>query len=143
MWTKILNSFKRPLKILSHPIVMISVPVSGLHIWDYLSIYTNMQGIYGEDYGFDTEQIGLLFLGTGPGFLSAVWFFVPRIDTVYNVLGKRYGGGGPGFRLPLANVGTVLIPISLFRYVMEYTLWAAVANLQVGSRGVYNSICTG
>jgi multidrug resistance protein len=117
MRTKILNSFKRPLKILSHPIVMTMSLYQALIFGTTFSIYTNMQDIYGGEYGFSTEQIGLLFLFPGFGFLTAVWFLVPKIDTVYNALGKRHGGGRPEYRLPLANIGAVLIPISLFWYV--------------------------
>ena len=114
MWKKILHSFKRPIKILSHPIVMTMSLYQALIFGTTFSIYTNMQDIYGGEYGFDTEQIGLLFLGPGFGFLTAVWFLVPRIDSVYNALGKKHGGGRPEFRLPLANIGAVLIPVSLF-----------------------------
>lgn len=128
MGRKILNSFKRPLKILSHPIVLTMSLYQALIFGTTYSIYTNMQEIYGRDYGFDTEQVGLLFLGPGLGFLAAVWFLVPRIDTVYNKLSKHHGGRRPEFRLPLANVGAVLIPLSLFWFawtVQYHVHWAA------------------
>jgi len=72
------------------------------------SFYTQSQSIYGDEYG-------LVYLGPGQGFLSAVWVLVPRIDTVYNRLTKKHNGEAkPEYRLPLANIGSVLIPISLF-----------------------------
>jgi hypothetical protein len=78
------------------------------------SLYTQFQSIYGEKYGFNTSQVGLVYLGPGLGFLFA-WFLVPRIDTVYNQLTKKNNGESkPEYRLPLANVGAVLIPTSLF-----------------------------
>jgi len=93
------------------------------------SIYTNMQPIYQGEYGFDTEHVGLLYLGPGLGFLAAVWFLVPRIDTVFNRLTERNGGKSkPEFRLPLANIGSFLIPVSLFWFawtVQAHTHWMA------------------
>ncbi|OAG09147.1 MFS general substrate transporter [Paraphaeosphaeria sporulosa] len=79
------------------------------------SIYTNMQDIYSGIYGFSTEKVGLLYLGPGLGFLFAVWFLVPRIDDVYKRLtAKHKDKGQPEFRLPLANIGALFIPVSLF-----------------------------
>lgn len=116
------------------------------------SIYTNMQSIYSAPpYNFSSEQIGLLYLGPGLGFLTSVRFLVPRIDTVYNALSRRrreqlmnnnqehtqsnskpLEAGDvdpvPEFRLPLANVGSVLIPTSLFAFawtVQAQAPWAA------------------
>lgn len=111
---KLGQSFKRPLKILVQPIVFIMSIYQALIFGTTYSIYTNMQSIYSGEYGFDTEQVGLMYLGPGLGFLVAVWFLVPRIDTIYNNLSKKYGGGKPEFRLPLANIGALFIPISLF-----------------------------
>jgi len=88
------------------------------------SLYTNMQDIYGNPpYSFSTSQVGLLYLGPGLGFLTAVWFLVPRIDTVFNKMTKENGGESkPEFRLPLANIGAVLLPVTLFiiAWTIEY-----------------------
>lgn len=111
---KLRQSFKRPLKILVQPIVFIMSVYQALIFGTTYSIYTNMQSIYSGEYGFDTEQVGLMYLGPGLGFLVAVWFLVPRIDTIYNNLSKKHGGGKPEFRLPLANIGALFIPMSLF-----------------------------
>ena len=89
------------------------------------SLYTNFQAIYGSLYGFNTTQVGLMYLGPGLGFMIAVWFIVPKIDTVYNHLAsKNEGVAKPEFRLPLANIGAVFIPISLFwfAWTVEYKL---------------------
>lgn len=54
-------------------------------------------------------------MGPGTGFLMAVWFVVPHIDTIYNKLAERNKGEAkPEYRLPLANVGALAIPIALF-----------------------------
>lgn len=127
---KVKASLKRPYAIFIQPIVLTMSFYQALVFGTTYSIYTNMQDIYSkEPYSFDTEQIGLLYLGPGLGFLTSVWFIVPRIDTVYNFLTKRnHGRALPEYRLPLANIGSVLIPISLFWFAwsIEYRLhWFA------------------
>ena len=114
---KLFYSFQRPIRILSQPIVLTMSMYQALIFGTTYSLYTNMQDVYAGRYGFSTEQVGLLYLGPGSGFLIAVWFLVPRIDTIYNALSERHGGGQPEYRLPLANIGAVFIPASLFWYV--------------------------
>ena len=115
LWRKLIRSFTRPLRILIQPIVLTMSTYQAIIFATTYSIYTNMQPIYGGEYGFNTEQVGLMYLGPGLGFLSAVWFLVPRIDTVWRALAKKHGDGGrPEYRLPLANVGSAFIPAALF-----------------------------
>lgn len=112
---KILHSLKRPPKIFAQPIVATMAVYQALIFGTTFSIYTNMQKIYSELYGFDTEHVGILYLGPGLGFLFAVFFLVPRIDVIYKSLTASHNGKAkPEFRLPLANIGAVLIPVSLF-----------------------------
>jgi hypothetical protein len=119
-------SMRRPLVIFVQPIVLTMSLYQALIFGTTYSIYTNMQDIYSSPlYNFDSEQVGLLYLGPGLGFLTAVWFLVPRIDTVYNALTARNGGKAlPEYRLPLANIGNVFIPLSLFwfAWTVEYRL---------------------
>lgn len=125
---KVTHSLSRPFRILVQPIVLTMSIYQALLFGTTYSIYTNMQPIYGGEYGFSTEQVGLLYLGPGLGFLFAVWFLVPRIDTVYNKLAARNDGKAkPEFRLPLANIGAVFIPASLFWFawaVQDHDHWA-------------------
>ena len=113
---KLASSMKRPLKILFlQPIVLTMAIYQAITFATTYTLYTNFQDIYSGMYGFNTTQVGLMYLGPGIGFLLAVWFIVPRIDTVYNALTRRNKGTPkPEFRLPIANIGSVLIPISLF-----------------------------
>ena len=131
LWEKLSGSMKRPLTIFVQPIVFTMSLYQALVFGTTYSIYTNMQQIFSEmPYGFNSEQIGLLYLGPGLGFLTAVWFFVPKIDTVFNKLSEKNGGKElPEFRLPLANIGSVLIPIGLFWFgwAVDYKLHWAVA----------------
>ncbi|OQO14157.1 hypothetical protein B0A48_01033 [Cryoendolithus antarcticus] len=127
--SRVIRSLTRPMRILAQPIVLTMSAYQALLFGTTYSIYTNMQPIYQGEYGFSTEQVGLLYLGPGIGFLFAVWFLVPRIDTVYNRLTKQNDGKSkPEYRLPLANIGAVFIPISLFWFawtVQLHTHWTA------------------
>ncbi|CAK3806823.1 transporter mfs2 [Lecanosticta acicola] len=115
LWIKLRYSLTRPLRILVQPIVLTMSTYQAILFATTYSIYTNMQPIYQGEYGFNTEQVGLLYLGPGLGFLFSVWFLVPRIDTIYNALAARNNGKGrPEYRLPLANIGSVFIPAALF-----------------------------
>jgi hypothetical protein len=113
------------------------------------SLYTQFQPIYGDDgYGFSTNQIGCAYLGPGCGFLTAVIFLVPRIGTVFNMLTKRNKGvSKPEYRLPLANIGAVLLPVSLFAFawMVEYKAhWFATMVATyfygIGQVMVFNSV---
>lgn len=121
---KLLNSLKRPFLIISQPIVLTMSVYQALIFGTTYSLYTNFQPIYQGNYGFTTEQVGLMYLGPGLGFLTAVWFLVPQIDKVYNRLGESRNNGKPQpeFRLPLANIGACFIPLSLFwfAWTVEY-----------------------
>lgn len=128
--TKIATSLYRPIRILVQPIVFIMSVYQALLFSTTYSLYTNMQEIYsGDPYNFNTEQVGLAYLGPGLGFLFAVWFLVPRIDQVYNRLTGKHGGTPkPEYRLPLANIGALFVPIGLFwfAWTVEYEVaWPA------------------
>ena len=129
--TKLAHSMKRPLVIFAQPIVLTMSMYQALIFGTTYSIYTNMQSIFSEPpYNFNSEQVGLLYLGPGLGFLTAVRFLVPRIDTIYNHLTEKNNGDSlPEYRLPLAIFpGSVLIPagLFLFAWLVEYRVhWAA------------------
>lgn len=120
---KLWQSVQRPLRILfTQPIVMVMASYQALIFATTYSLYTQFEPIYGKGYGFSTLQVGLVYLGPGIGFLVAVWFLVPRIDTIYNALTKKHNGiSKPEYRLPLANIGAILTPVTL--------LWFAVNSL--------------
>ncbi|KKY38213.1 putative membrane transporter [Diaporthe ampelina] len=102
-------------RIFIQPIVLTLSLYQALIFGTTYSLYTNFEAIYSGIYGFNTEQVGLLYLFPGVGFLIAVRLIVPRIDNVYNALTRRNNDiSKPEFRLPLANIGAVLVPASLF-----------------------------
>lgn len=145
---KTINSLRRPLKILIQPIVLTMSTYQAILFATTYSIYTNMQPIYQGEYGFNTEQVGLTYLGPGLGFLFAVWFLVPRIDDIWKRLRDRNDGKGkPEFRLPLANIGAVLIPLGLFWFawaVQDHTAWwvSIIATFPYGVGQVLILNCT-
>lgn len=114
--TKLASSMKRPIRILfTQPIVLIMAIYQAMIFGTNYSLYTNFQKIYGDLYGFSTTQVGLVYIAPGIGFILAVWLVVPKIDKIYNTLTARNDDvPKPEFRLPLANIGSILIPISLF-----------------------------
>ena len=91
----------------------------------------------------------MLYVVPGIGFLAAVWFLVPKIDSTYNYLSSRNptGEGKPEYRLPLANVGAVLLPISMFwfAWTIEYRVhWAASISSTLlwgfGQVAIFNTV---
>lgn len=115
MTVKLRYSFLRPVRILAQPIVLTLSLYQALIFSTTYSLYTNYQDIYGGIYGFDTEKVGLMYLGPGLGLLLAVRLLVPRIDDIYKKLkSDNKGVAKPEYRLPLANIGAVFIPTSLF-----------------------------
>lgn len=112
---KLRQSLLRPLRILTQPIVLVMSAYQALIFSTTYSLYTNFENIYGGLYVFNIEQVGLMYLGPGLGLLFAVRVLVPRIDDIYKKLkANNHGVAKPEYRLPLANVGAVLIPASLF-----------------------------
>ena len=114
---KLRTSLYRPVKILvTQPIVITMSLYQAVIFATMYTLFTNMEDIFQDPpYYFSTTQVGFLFLAPGAGFLIAVWFIVPRIDTVYNKLTERNNGiAKPEFRLPLTNIGAVLLPTTLF-----------------------------
>ncbi|KAJ4287338.1 hypothetical protein N0V90_012736 [Kalmusia sp. IMI 367209] len=107
---KVAHSLSRPPRIFAQPIVAI-------------------MNIYSGSYGFSTEKVGLLYLGPGLGFLFAVWFLVPRIDSIYKALTAKHNEKPmPEFRLPLANIGAVFIPVSLFWFAWSVEKKVMILN---------------
>lgn len=81
------------------------------------SLYTNYSSIWSSPpYNFDQVGVALAYLGPAVGFILTAFIIVPFIDRIYNRLAKQYndGEGKPEYRLPLAAIGAVFLPASLF-----------------------------
>lgn len=146
--TRVASSMKRPIRILfTQPIVFTMAAYQAILFGTTYSLYTNFQDIWGKGYGYSTTEVGLMYLGPGLGFFLAAWFLVPRIDSVYNYLTSRnHGVARPEYRLPLANIGAVLIPTSLFWFawtVENHVHWAptilSTVFFGIGQIIVFNS----
>lgn len=79
-------------------------------------------------YGFNTGLAGLTYIGLGVGFMIAVVFGIPQIDRLYNKLADTRGNGvgKPEYRIPVANIGAVCVPVGLFWYgwsVERHDFW--------------------
>lgn len=147
--TKLAQAIKRPLRILfTQPIVLTMASYQALIFAITYSLFTQFQTIYGDGYGFSTLQVGLVYLGPGIGFLVAVRTIIPQIDTVYNYLtSKNNNKSKPEFRLPLANIGALLIPISMFTFAwtVEYHVhwaWSIAATFfyGIGQVAIFNCV---
>ena len=148
--SKVVIAVQRPAKILlTQPIVQVMALYQAVIFSTMYTLYTNMQEIYSLDpYNFTTMQIGILYVAPGIGFLLAVWLLVPYIDKVYNTLSSRNGDSGkPEYRLPLANIGAVLLPISMFWFAWTIAMrahWAATISSTVfwgfGQVAIFNTV---
>lgn len=108
------NSTRAAKLLLTQPIIMVMSAYQALIFASMYSLYTNYSEIWSM-YGFSTAQTGLAYLGPATGFIVVAVFVVPYIDKIYGSLKEEYGGEGkPEYRLPLGNIGAVLLPISLF-----------------------------
>ena len=146
---KVLTAIQRPARILiTQPIVQVMALYQAIIFSTMYTLYTNMQAIYqGAPYNFTITQVGSLYVVPGVGFLLAVWFLVPRIDTTYNALTRRHGFSRPEYRLPLANIGAVLLPISMFWFawtIQKDVHWAASVSSTLlwgfGQVSIFNTV---
>ena len=148
--TRILYSMQRPLKILfAQPIVFTMALYQAILYGTMYALYTNYPTIFGsEPYMFSSLEVGLLYLAPGSGSLFAVVALIPRIDTIYNKLTKGHNGiAQPEYRLPLANIGSILVPLSLLWFgwcIQRQVHWgAAVASMPfftIGQQLVFSAV---
>lgn len=114
---KIKGNSTRAVKILTtQPIVLTMSLYQALVFSSMYSLYSQYTTIWSAPpYELEKKQIGLMYLGPALGFIITAVFIVLFIDKVYGALAERNGDDGqPEYRLPMANVGAVLLPISLF-----------------------------
>jgi hypothetical protein len=80
------------------------------------TLYSTFTNIWpSPPYDFDKTQLALTYLAPATGFILAAIFVVPSIDRIYGKLAKSNDGEGlPEHRLPIAFIGAVFLPVSLF-----------------------------
>ncbi|EME42678.1 hypothetical protein DOTSEDRAFT_46151 [Dothistroma septosporum NZE10] len=114
---KVKGNSTRAIKILAtQPIVLTMSLYQALVFSSMYSLYASYTSIWSAPpYEFNKTEIGFAYLGPALGFVITSFFIVFFIDRLYNWLAERNDDEGqPEYRLPMANVGAVLLPISLF-----------------------------
>lgn len=115
---RLISAIQRPIRILITQPVVFGIAVYMALIYGTLYLmFTTFPTVFEYRYGFQPAVVGLVYLGCGVGFLISIIFGVRAIDKTYRRLTEKNGGvSKPEYRLPVANLGVVLIPISLFWY---------------------------
>ena len=111
-------AIRRPVRILfCQPVVFFMASYMALIYGTLYLLFTTFASVFGGQYGFPPGLIGLTYLGIGVGFLIGIIFGIPQIDKIYRRLtAKNNGVNLPEYRIPMANVGAVCLPISLLWY---------------------------
>ena len=116
--TRIYVAVRRPLRILCfQPIVLIMAIYMALIYGTLYLLLTTFPVVFQVLYGFSPGITGLTYLGVGIGNMLAIFVGIPQIDVQFRRLtAKNNGVSEPEFRLPVANVGAIFIPVSLLWY---------------------------
>lgn len=78
-------------------------------------MFTAMPPLFQNTYGFSTGSIGLTYLGLGIGSFAGVLFSGTISDRLAQYLTTKAGGEPkPEYRLPLAVLASLIVPIGLF-----------------------------
>lgn len=145
------NSTRAVRILLTQPIVAILSLYQAIIFSSLYSLYAQYETIWSSPpYNFTQTQVGLAYLGPGTGFVIMAIISIIFIDKIYNYLSRRNNNDGfPEYRLPLANVGALFLPISLFWFgwTIDYGLqWpipmVATAFFGASHVSVFNPVQT-
>nr|POE75795.1 putative transporter spbpb2b2.16c [Quercus suber] len=143
------NSTKAVRILISQPVVLTMSTYQALTFATMYSLYSQFTTIFSSaPYNFSTIQVGLTYLGPAIGFMITAIFIVAYIDPLYNYLAKRNNTDGmPEYRLPLANLGAVLLPISIFWFgwaidkKLDWPIpWAATIPFGASQVSIFNAV---
>jgi multidrug resistance protein len=115
--SKIRSNSTRAIKILTtQPIVLTMSFYQALVFSSMYTLYSQYTNIWtSSPYNFSKSQVGLAYLGPACGFIFTSIFIILFIDRLDNYLAKRHNDSAePEYRLPMANIGAVFLPVSLF-----------------------------
>ncbi|KXS94027.1 hypothetical protein AC578_1699 [Pseudocercospora eumusae] len=116
--SKVGKNSTRAVKILfTQPIVLIMSIYQALVFSTMYSLYAKYSTIWEEPpYEFTKTQVGLAYLAPAVGFIVTGFLVVLLVDRLYNYITRLNDDeeGRPEYRLPLATLGSVSLPISLF-----------------------------
>lgn len=115
---KVGKNSTRAVKILfTQPIVLIMSIYQALVFSSMYSLYAKYSTIWQESpYNFTITQVGLAYLAPALGFITTGIFVVLFVDRLYNYISRLNDDdeGQPEYRLPLATLGSISLPIALF-----------------------------
>jgi len=89
----------------------------GLAYSYFYLLFTTFTDIFIIRYHFKSNIVGLSYLGVGMGFLGGQVIFANVSDSLMKKLAKKGDGElKPEYRLPLACIGAIFIPVGFFWY---------------------------
>lgn len=148
---KVLRNSTKAVKILAtQPIVLAMSIYQALVFTSMYTLYARFTKIWSSPpYNFTKEMVGLAYLGPAAGFILMSVLVVSTVDRVNRLLEEYYDDDEPEYRLLIANVGAVFLPVSLFWFgiaVEKDTAWPVplIAAMFFGASqiGIFNPIQT-
>lgn len=111
----ILTSSTRPFQLLVREFMLLLLCLWSALLLGILYLFFVAFPIVFEAHGFNLQEVGLSFLGIGIGMVAAVCS-MPYWARHYTRLVQTKGNGvpEPEFRLPVAMVGAICLPIGMF-----------------------------
>lgn len=121
----IVISTTRPFQLLVREVMLLLLCLWSALLLGVLYLFFVAFPIVFEAHGFNLQEIGLSFLGIGIGMVIAV-LTMPYWARHYTHLVQTKGNGvaEPEFRLPVAMVGAVCLPIGMFWFA--FTTYASI-----------------
>ncbi|SNX84327.1 related to multidrug resistant protein [Melanopsichium pennsylvanicum] len=121
----IVISTTRPFQLLVQEVMLLLLCLWSALLLGILYLFFVAFPIVFEMHGFNLQEIGLSFLGIGTGMIAAVCS-MPFWAKHYTRLVETKGNGvaEPEFRLPVAMVGAVCLPIGMFWFA--FTTYTSV-----------------
>lgn len=144
----------RPFKLIIFSPVCIACGVYIGIAYAYLYVlFTSLTPLFMENYGFNTIEAGLSFLGLGVGSISGLAYFSTSSDRYIKkkaaqederaaAEGRPRGGMKPEYRLPPLKLGAIILPVGLFIYgwTAEYNVHWIVPIMGTALIGLGNIV---
>lgn len=133
----------RPCKMLIFSPIVFILAIDMSIIYSYLYfMFTTFAFVFKDQYGFNTGEAGLAYLGLGIGFVVGQ-FGVATFSDAYIKKKMTQGPMMPEYRLPPLMLGGFLVPIGLFWYgwTAEYKTHWIVPIIGTAFTGI-GTICT-
>ncbi|PCD27009.1 hypothetical protein AU210_013427 [Fusarium oxysporum f. sp. radicis-cucumerinum] len=106
----LLKVFLRPFALVCYPTVLWASMTYGVSLGWNVIIGSTVAQLFGEQYGFDSQAQGLVFLSLFAGSIVGAWLCGSVSDSCANYLTRKNGGiREPEMRLPTMCMGTLLL----------------------------------